>query len=393
MNNLLKIATVLLLFIVQFSFAQEDHKLKIDHGPYLQNVSQTSVDILFHTDAMVVPGIILYEKGENPRLVQNRHDGLLNVDKGIHKVIVTGLKPGRSYSYKAFCIDVINFKPYECTFGDTVYSSKGTFDTLDPTKNEVKFTVFCDAHDNSSRIGKYLEHSNISEQDFYLLNGDIMGHVDEEVQIFASFIDTCVSRFAQNIPFLFIRGNHETRGAYARELKSYLSLKDDSYYFAFTHGPARFIVLDSGEDKKDDNIEYSGLVDFESYRERQLDWLKKEVSSKEFRRAKVNIVVVHMPILKETKSRYGMAQLAKYYGPVLKNAGIDLMISGHVHKNQWIDSRKSGFGYPIVICSNQDFLEVELNSNSINLKIKGQDGQLVQTQYITLKGKRKRRNE
>lgn len=382
MKNFKKSITLVLLIIVQFSFGAEGEKLKINHGPYLQNVSQTGANILFSTEGLVVPGIILFEEGKAERIIKNSNDGLYHVGKGVHNIKISGLKPGTNYGYKAFGIEVLDFGPYKCVFGDTVFTSQCTFTTLDLNKKEVAFTVFCDVHDEPAKIGKCMEKIKVGEQDFIFLNGDIMGYVHEEVQIYESFIDTCVSRFAQNVPFVFVRGNHETRGACAQHLKKYLGLANDSYYHAFSHGPARFIILDGGEDKPDNDIEYSGLVDFDTYREQQLNWLKQEVNSEEFRRAAAKIVIIHMPIIKDKNNWYGMDQLAQHYGPVLDNAGIDLMICGHMHKNMWIAPGKTGFNYPVMVCSNNDFMEVKLDSKKLNLKIKDKEGQLVYTQSI-----------
>ncbi|WP_372934051.1 metallophosphoesterase [Mariniphaga sediminis] len=390
MTNLKVCAGIVLLLLgTQVIRAEENKSVTINHGPYLQNVSQNTISVVFSTDALVVPGVMLYGKGEKPVVIKNSHDGLIDVGEGIHKVEISGLKPGTSYSYKAFGIKVVDYQPYKCVFGDTVYSALGTFKTVEPDKEGIKFTVFNDVHDKAWKIGKYLDHNAIDKQDFYILNGDILGHIDEEAQMYSSFIDTCVSRFAQNIPFFYVRGNHETRGAYARELKKFLVLDNDSYYYAFSRGPARFVVLDGGEDKPDDNIEYSGLADFDAFREKQLEWLKREIAGREFLDAEVKIVVIHMPIIENKENWYGMAQLAEHYGPVLRDAGIDLMISGHTHTNEWIDSEKSGFGYPVIICSHEDFLEVELDATMIKCEVKGMDGKVVQSQHISLQASEK----
>ena len=200
-----------------------------------------------------------------------------------------------------------------------------------------------------------------------------MSYLKRNEQIFSSFLDTCVSRFATKIPFFYVRGNHETRGRFARNLKNYLALENNNYYYAFSNGPVRLVVLDGGEDKPDNHEEYSGLVDFDTYRTKQLEWLKKELDSESFRNAEVKIVVIHMPIVDNEKNWYGMQQLAKNYGPVLKEAKIDLMICGHTHKNGWFDADQSGFDYPIIISSIDHFIEVEVNSQQIYLVRKSID--------------------
>ena len=71
-----------------------------------------------------------------------------------------------------------------------------------------------------------------------------------------------------------------------------------------------------------------------------------------------------------------MAFLAEHFGPVLQNAGIDLMISGHTHRNAWISARKSGFDYQVMISSNNHFIEAEVNEKGIALTLKDIDGKV-----------------
>ena len=213
-----------------------------------------------------------------------------------------------------------------------------------------------------------------------------MGHMENEAQLYSSFIDTCVNRFATQIPFYYVRGNHETRGQYARQLKEFLDLPHDRYYYAFNQGPVRFIVLDGGEDKPDENKEYSGLVDFDTYRTEELEWLKRELTSEAFRDSEIKIVVIHMPIISSERNRYGMSYLAEHFGPELENAGIDLMISGHTHRNAFIEAQNSGFGYPIMISSNNNFIEAAVVGNQLTLDLKDIDGMLVK-QYVLEKVK------
>ena len=75
-------------------------------------------------------------------------------------------------------------------------------------------------------------------------------------------------------PVVYVRGNHETRGEFAAHLRDYFPTDTNELYFTFRYGPVSAVVIDSGEDKADDHYEYSGLVDFESYRQQEFDWLK-----------------------------------------------------------------------------------------------------------------------
>jgi predicted phosphodiesterase len=383
MNKVIPIIFVFCLILASVSVqAQEDEKLIFSHGPYLQNVSETAATIIFATNKLVVPGVKIKSGAEDFKLAQNTNDGLLDVGSNLHQIRIENLQPGKEYQYKLYAKEIEVYRPYNVIFGEELISEAYSFKTFTPEQKEINFTVFCDIHDKAEKLGKYLDLNNVSEQDCYFLNGDIMGHLEHERQIFASFIDTCVSRFATQKPFFYARGNHETRGRFARELKNYLDLPNNEFYYAQTIGNTRFIVLDGGEDKPDTTAVYAGLTDFDNFRLKELEWLKKEVAGEAFQNAQFKIVIVHMPIIQNKMNWYGMEFLAEHFGPVLEKAGIDLMISGHTHKNAWIKSSISGFGYPVMISSNNNYIEANVDEKIITLRLKDLDGKVVEEKQI-----------
>jgi predicted phosphodiesterase len=198
--------------------------------------------------------------------------------------------------------------------------------------------------------------------------------LESESQLFPGFIDTAVTYFATRKPFYYVRGNHETRGFAARDLKNYFDFKEDRFYYSFDNGPVHFVVLDCGEDKPDNNMYYYGLADYDRYRLEELEWLKKEVKSDAFRNAKHRIVIVHMPIIKEEKQGHGLKFLSDNFGPVLQGAGVDLMMSGHTHRNSFYETGKSGFGYTVLVNSNNSFVEVEADLRGLKAVVKDVTG-------------------
>ena len=361
--------------ILYVGMAQEEN-LTFTHGPYLQNVTQSGATIIFTTDKLVVPGVMIRSGNEEFKLVHSSLDGLINVGDNVHKIRLENLVGGRKYEYKLFASGITDYQAYKCTYGDTIISKSFSFKTFDPDMDRLNFTVFCDIHDRAYKLAKYLDSNDIEKQDCYFLNGDILGSIEEVQQLYSSFLDTCVNRFASEKPFFYVRGNHETRGKFARQLKDYLDFSDDKYYYAQTLGSVRFVILDGGEDKPDASKEYSGLVDFDAYRFEQLKWLNQEVQSEEFKKAPFKIVIIHMPIIQNKKNWYGMEFLAEHFGPVLKEANIDLMISGHTHRNAWIEQNKSGFNYPVIISSNNHFIEAEVTEKGIALTLKDIEGKV-----------------
>ncbi len=70
----------------------------------------------------------------------------------------------------------------------------------------------------------------------------------------------------------------------------------------------------------------------------------------------------------------GWSFSACHFGPVLREAGIDLMISGHTHRFASLSSEESGFGYPVIVSSNNNFTEVSVNEQVIKAVVRDTKG-------------------
>ena len=161
--------------------------------------------------------------------------------------------------------------------------------------------------------------------DFILLAGDIshdyllrQGMFNREVLRLAAKLS------GGAIPCLYCRGNHETRGQWAAEMRRYFPTGTGELYFTASYGPISFTVLDTGEDKADDHVEYSGLADFAPYRARQLAWLNCLAMDAG---AEYRVVVCHMDNLDN-----GM--FPNWYAPLRQRLGITHLLCGHTHKNR-----------------------------------------------------------
>lgn len=347
---------------------------KISHGPWIQNLTESSVTIMWITSHPSVPGIMLGADPNDLELIYNSTDGMIHAGDTLHKIRITGLEPGKRYMYRVYSRQIDVFEPYKITYSDTIVSEAHYFSTLSPGSESTRFMVFNDVHNHSDKMAYYLRNIDINNQDLWFFNGDMVDYIQNTNQIFTGFLDTAVFWFAKTKPFIYVRGNHEARGMYARQFKDFFDFKDDQFYFSFDLGPVHFVVLDCGEDKPDDNQYYYQLADYDNYRNEQLEWLKNEITSDDFRNAPFRIVLCHMPIYKQERMNYAMQFLADHYGPVLEKAGIDLFISGHTHRFAYLNSQDSGFGYPVLVNSNNTFVEVSVENNEIKLLIKDTEG-------------------
>jgi len=353
------------LFSVVNIFGQkiDNESLRVIHGPYIQNLTERGVTIIWHTNRPAVPAVTIHFDDGRQRNVRNSQDGLINGGGTIHTVRLDGLEPGTEYSYEISSVQILKYQPYRVYFGDTLKVGNYNFTTLDRADEEVRFIVFNDIHENSSLLADFLKSTQASEQDMFFFNGDFIDYLQDPNQIFRGFLDTAVFYFATEKPFYYVRGNHETRGMLVRDFKNYFD-------FGFTHGPDHFVVLDCGEDKPDNNRYYYGLADFDKYRREELAWLKEHIESDDFLSAEYRIVIIHMPVIRDENLEHGMKFLSDYFGTLLEGAGIDLMICGHTHRTRYYGSDESGFNYPVLVSSNRTFTEVTVGKSGIRAEIK-----------------------
>jgi UDP-2,3-diacylglucosamine pyrophosphatase LpxH len=383
MKNLI-IISILFFSLISDSLSQipDNENFIITHGPYIQNLSSSGVTIIWTTNRPAVPTIILTGIDGKVRFISNSHDGLVDAGGMLHKVRIEGLEPGILYKYTVNSVQILKYQAYVVYYGDTIRGKKESFSTPALNSEKVTFSVMNDVHENSGKMASYLKYGNTAGADFFIFNGDMVDFLQNTDQLFTSFIDTAVSYFASRKSFYYVRGNHETRGYVARDLKNYFDTKENRFYYSFDNGPVHFVVLDCGEGKPDNDRSYFGLVDFEKYKLEELEWLKNEVKSDAFRKAKYRIVLIHMPVVKEDNQAYGLKFLADNFGPVLQGTGVDLMLSAHIHRNAFYESGKSGFGYPVLVNSNETFIEVKADMNSIKAEVKDVSGRILNSYTV-----------
>ena len=159
---------------------------------------------------------------------------------------------------------ITDFQPYKVTFGDSITSQWYEFSTWNPKTGPL--LLYCiERHASGPRqTGPAAESRRRTKrryQIFYV--GDMMNYYDNEAVPFQSFIDTSVSLFATERPFVLVRGNHETRGNKAREYNRYVPKSDGKYYGAYRIGDVMFVIMDCGEGQAGRLL---GLCGFDRFR-------------------------------------------------------------------------------------------------------------------------------
>lgn len=341
--------------------------LAITEGPYLQMPGETGMTVVWMTSRKCVSRVEYGTMPGGPRQVATASEhGLIDADTTLHRVTLSGLSPGCQYYYRVVSTEIVNFKPYKVIYGETVSSEESSFVTLDGNKPRFSFVVVNDRHDKVEPLKASLGSIQWEGVDLVFLNGDMMSHVETEEQILRSVIRPCTSYFAQRTPFVYARGNHETRGLFARSMKRYFPSEGDRYYHSFGHGGVRFLVLDGGEDKADTSVEYSGLVDFEKYLAQETEWLRKEVQREEFKKAKFRVVLLHIPPEDEYDAKFIRPKyLMDRWTPILNEAKVDLMISGHTHRYAEVPAQEGKNAFPILIGGTDTVIRVDVQGSRL----------------------------
>ncbi len=334
-------------------------ELQISHGPYLTSPRGTSMTVVWFTNKKCVSWVE-YGQGETlSSKATSEHDGLIDANDTRHAVTIDGLEVGKTYRYRVVSKEIVKFEPYHVDYGGTVASEVFSFRTCDPQKEKFSFCVVSDIHENASRLKTMLDGVDWCGVDLMFLDGDIISDLEREEQIFNGFLDVCTASFARCTPFVYVRGNHETRGLLARRFPDFMPTPEGRFYYSFNHGGVHFIVLDSGEDKKDASKEYSGLVAFDSYRRKQADWLKEDIRSDACRKADFRVALFHMPTY-GGNNWHGEQQIRELWGPLLNEGGIQLTICGHTHKANHISPQADANRYDVAICSPNTVIRVNV---------------------------------
>lgn len=383
--------TLLLILLPFVLFSQE---IKIVNGPYIQKMGETEATIIWTTnnDALswveVAPaGNDSFYASERPKFFDTAH-GSKKIGK-LHRITIKGLQPETEYRYRIFSKEVLDYKGHRVMYGNiassNVYNQKPyAFKTLDTKKEKLAFRVVNDIHGKNDNLRAMLGDVKKENTDLVIFNGDMISMLNTEDEIFTEFMNTSVELFAKEVPMFYARGNHETRGKASTKFYDYFPTSNGQYYYTFRDGPVFFLVLDGGEDKPDSDIEYSDLAYFDEYRSEQKKWMESVVNSAEFKSAPYRVVILHIP--PAGSSWHGTKSIAENFLPILNNANIDVMLSGHTHNYKFIKKDEDkNIQFPLLINDDETWLDIVVDLDKIDIKQKGMSGKTVNTHVFDRK--------
>lgn len=380
------LVTCLLVLITILSWSQE--RIVINHGPYLQNLRETEVTIVW-TSSLPSVGWVELAPNDDSNFYNKQRSQYFDVINGvkntstIHTVKIEGLQPGTTYRYRVYSKEVLSHKWVEVVYGKTtatdVFGEKPlVFTTNDSKKSTTSFAMINDIHGRTADIPTLLNVADYKNLDMVIFNGDMLSALNDEESLFTGFVDVSVKLFARERPMYYARGNHETRGLFATSFQKYFSPQEPHLYYMVRQGPACFIFLDSGEDKPDSDIEYYGITDYDNYRTQQAAWLKEAVRSKEYTDAKYRIIVCHMPPVDVEPLWHGQQEVLEKFVPILNKSNATVMICGHLHRFLYHDA-DSKIHFPIVVNSLDTVLKGTIEGKTLTIEVKDKAGNTIDT--------------
>jgi len=369
------------LFIVFPALSQEN--IAITHGPYLQHVGETGATIVWTTNKDAVSWVELapddnthFYQEERPKFFAAPY-GFKQIGK-THAVRLENLKLGTTYRYRVYSQEVLDYQGIHVTYGrvaaTAIYRSRPLeFTTFDHTKKDVSFVVVNDIHGNNALLSSLLKTADYENADLIFFNGDMVNDLRSEQQMFDGFMDTAIQIFAKEKPMFYARGNHETRGVFANAFPQYFPSPDGKLYYLVRQGPVCFVVMDCGEDKPDSDIEYSGIVAFDAYRDAQKQWLEKALKEEMFVSAPIKVAIIHMPPF---GGWHGELDVLKKFVPPLNEAGIDVMLCGHLHRYVTAEPNEN-VNFPVIVNANTTVVKAYTEGGKLFIKILNDKGATV----------------
>lgn len=264
-------------------------------------------------------GYIEYTYEGKDYKVFDQTGGRLNTERKIHSISVP-YEHLKNNTYKVGSTRVIDEFSYGSRLGKNVISDEYTL-----TVNENEKQSWLVVSDWHTMLGKaYTAIGHIGEYDGVVLLGDATPGVDFEEEVVKNIVEFGGEVSKGTKPVLYVRGNHETRGAYANDLAVALGL--DEFYYTTNIGDYSFIILDSGEDKDDSHSEYGGMTDYNTYRASMIEWLKDaEVKSDKV------IALSHSWRISDVEKELSLSGWAE-----LDRIGTRVMLSGHHHQCRFL---------------------------------------------------------
>ncbi len=317
--------------------------------PVLQNVTENSASVAW---ALNVPSTGWVEWGPTPALgkvARNSEFGLNPFESDFLSARIIGLAPNTTYYYRTATCSFTYRTAYDKTASEPQYSDVYSFTTCGANADTASFYIMNDTHNRIQTIQEHLRNAEELNSDFILWNGDLCDFYMDSGYVKKFLANPNDKPYAAERPVIFNMGNHDRRGSWARNLKKFVTTweqDDPKFYslgfnYAFRQGPLAVVVLDTGEDKPDWHPAWSGMANYEPYRELQTAWLAKALERPEIKSAPYLVAACHIPLYSRhitanpgnILDQFATIQwpCAQQWGPLFEQYGVQLLVAAHLH--------------------------------------------------------------
>ncbi len=330
--------------LVELRTAEKENKI-FRTKPYLQNPVGNGITVMWET---TVPAYCWVEYGTDTTQLKRARtivDGQVVCNNKLHKIRVNDLQPGQKYYYRVCSQEMLLYQAYKKVFGNTAQSSFSEFTLPEMDADSFTAVVFNDLHQHTKTFRALCKQIQNVDYDFVVFNGDCVDDPVDHEQATTFISELTEGVRGDRIPTFFMRGNHEIRNAYSIGLRDHYDYVGDKTYGSFNWGDTRIVMLDCGEDKLDSHWVYYGLNDFTQLRNEQVDFLKKELSVKEFKKAKKRVLIHHIPLY----GNDGVNLCADLWTKLLEKAPFNVSLNAHTHKYAYHPKGELGNNYPVII--------------------------------------------
>jgi len=354
-----------------------DTRPVITEGPYLVATGETTATIVWFTDTPSHAKVRYGVDSDLSAVAEPQVDGLVPVGTR-HVVHLRDLSPGTTYGYEVVATRVVKLKAYWPDKGLDVRSGPHRFTTFDRGNPTVSFSVVTDTHEDTDRIDQLNRTIDWESTEFLVHAGDAFHWIDTEEHLFRAWLRPTAAGLAHTKPLIFVRGNHEFRGPFARRLLDYVPTPEGRFYYARDAGPVHLVVLDTGEDKPDDTNVFAELNRTVEYRADELAWFREHMmTTPRVSEAPFRVILMHQP-------EWGwLVEGPDAWVETANAAGVDLVIAGHQHRFSYTPPGPDvEHGYHLLVVDQDQVAQVDATAAELKVVVTDLDGSVVHTLVI-----------
>lgn len=263
-------------------------------------------------------------------------NGIIRSHVTLHRMTVPMHELDRHKEYTVCYRKIIERKPY---FSETENEEAVTFAFSPVSGDKIRAYHISDAHnlvENPVAAAKKFE-KEYGKIDFLILNGDVPDH-SGEIKNFDNIYEIVSQITSGNVPAVFSRGNHDTRGIYAEHIAEYTPNQNGNSYYSFRLGNIWGLVLDCGEDKPDSHAEYGNTVCCSYFRRKETGYIENVIknAANEYNAPNTDykLIIAHNPFTRSYKEPFNIEEeLYSYWAKLLREEiKPDIMLCGHTHE-------------------------------------------------------------